>query len=311
MRAVVTYLLATGVLPKSPTVLPDWEQEGLSREAFDNICNTDRGMDETPIQEELQNLTTESSLAPIIVPVATRKGKQMMLQSGQSSTRQKWRPPPPTAPPGEIPPPTPPVTPLPRTRTRKQKDQDTSDSMFPTQVTITSADTALRQGKHRAPYPTIVQRTAGLLRKPQERMKQQREDYHLLGKIQDLDNEGTGGEYVADGDGLLWYPPPGSILRLTIPHSLIPGILALVHTTYGHPGVARTTELIQRTIGHHSRATSETTCFLADAECLRDPSASVSPCYRLACSSPGKSWKWTSITWEQGRKPGTNTSWLQ
>ena len=39
---------------------------------------------------------------------------------------------------------------------------------------------------------------------------------------------------------------PGYILRLAIPRSLVPGILALVHTTYGHPGVARTTELTQR-----------------------------------------------------------------
>ena len=73
-----------------------------------------------------------------------------------------------------------------------------------------------------------------------------REDSHLLGKIQDLDNGGTGGEYVTDDDGLLWYAPPGFILRLVIPRSPVPGILALVHTTYGHPGVARTTELTRR-----------------------------------------------------------------
>ena len=34
-RAVVTCLLATEVLPKAPTIPPDWEQEGLSFEAFD------------------------------------------------------------------------------------------------------------------------------------------------------------------------------------------------------------------------------------------------------------------------------------
>ena len=34
-------------------------------------------------------------------------------------------------------------------------------------------------------------------------MKQQREDSHMLGNIQDLDNGGTGGEYVIDGNGLL------------------------------------------------------------------------------------------------------------
>ena len=37
MRAVVICLLATGVLPKAPTISPDWGQEGLSCEAFDKI----------------------------------------------------------------------------------------------------------------------------------------------------------------------------------------------------------------------------------------------------------------------------------
>ena len=92
----------------------------------------------------------------------------------------------------------------------------------------------------------MVQRIAGLLRKPQELMKRQKKDSHLLGKIQDLDNGGTGGEYVTDDDGLLWYAPPGSILRLAILRSLVPGILAFVHTIYCHPGVARTTELTRR-----------------------------------------------------------------
>ena len=92
----------------------------------------------------------------------------------------------------------------------------------------------------------MVQRLAGLLRKPQELIKQQREGSYLLGKIQDIDNGGTGGGYVTDDDGLLWYAPPGSILRLAIPRSLVPGILVFVYTTYGHPGAARTTQLMQK-----------------------------------------------------------------
>ena len=75
-------------------------------------------------------------------------------------------------------------------------------------------------------------------------MKHQNEDSHLLGKIQDLDKGGTEGEYVADDNGLLWYITPGSTLRLAIPHSLVPDILPLVHTTYGHSGIAQTTELV-------------------------------------------------------------------
>ena len=57
MRAEVTCLLATGILPKAPTIPPDWEQEGLSCAAFD-IRNTAR-------------TTDESNLVPTIAPVVT------------------------------------------------------------------------------------------------------------------------------------------------------------------------------------------------------------------------------------------------
>ena len=59
MRAVVTCLLATGILPKAPTLPPDWEKEGLSSAAFD-ISNTD-------------GTTYESNLALTIAPVVIRK----------------------------------------------------------------------------------------------------------------------------------------------------------------------------------------------------------------------------------------------
>ena len=75
--------------------------------------------------------------------------------------------------------------------------------MFPTQETTTSAETALSQGEHQGPCPTMVQRIADLLRKPQELIKRQKEDSYLLGKVQDLNNGGTGEEYVTDDNGLL------------------------------------------------------------------------------------------------------------
>ena len=75
-RAVVTRLPATRVLlTKAPTTPPHWEQEGLPFEAFDNIRNTDERIDETPIQEELQDPTTESNPTPIMASVVTRKGE--------------------------------------------------------------------------------------------------------------------------------------------------------------------------------------------------------------------------------------------
>ena len=111
MRAVVTCLFGTGVLPKALTIPPDWEKNGLSREAFDNTRNMDREIDGTPIQEKLQNSTAESSLNLIVAQVVTRKEKQRMLQSGHYPPLQESRTPtqeqsPPTAPPGEVPPPT-------------------------------------------------------------------------------------------------------------------------------------------------------------------------------------------------------------
>ena len=163
MRAVVTCLLATGILPKAPTIPPDWEQEGLSCAAFD-IRNTDGTAD-------------ESNLAPTIAPAVTRKGKKRMLH--HPPTPQESRQPPSTAPPGTMPPPTP-VAPSPRTRTRKQRDQGTPETMFPPQETATSAETALNQGEHQGPYPTMVQRIADQLRKPHELMNQQRGDSHLF-----------------------------------------------------------------------------------------------------------------------------------
>ena len=140
--------------------------------------------------------------------------------------------------------------------------------MLPTQETATSAETALSQGEHQGPYPTMVQRIADLLRKPQELMKRQKEDSHLLGKVQDLNNGGTGGEYSTDEDGLLWYAPQGSILCLAIPRSLVPGILAFVHITYGHPGVARTTELTQRKY-HWTSLKSDVRDYVLSCGCRR------------------------------------------
>ena len=136
-------------------------------------------------------------------------------------------------------------------------------------------------------------------------MERQREDSHVFRRVRDLNNGGTGGGYVTDDDGLLWYAPPGSMLRLPIPRSLVPGVLAFVHTTYGHPGVARTTELTQRKYHwHHSKATSETTCFLVGAKGSNGPPASASPCCQPASLSPGKSSRWISTKWEQGLRPG-------
>ena len=85
-----------------------------------------------------------------------------------------------------------------------------------------------------------------LLQDTPELVKNQSKDPALLEVVKDLVSGGMGGDYVLDEKQLLWYSPVGSAPRLAIPQSLKAGIMALVHTTYGHPGVARTILLVQQ-----------------------------------------------------------------
>ena len=54
-----------------------------------------------------------------------------------------------------------------------------------------------------------------------------------------------GGDCLLDDEAILWYSSKGEDRKLAIPRMMIPGVLALVHSTFGHPGVARTTLLVQ------------------------------------------------------------------
>ena len=76
IRALVTCLVATGILPRAPTVPPDWKQEGPSGAAFD-IRNTG-------------GTTDESNLAPTIAPVVTRKGKHRMLHHPNTPRESRY-----------------------------------------------------------------------------------------------------------------------------------------------------------------------------------------------------------------------------
>lgn len=50
---------------------------------------------------------------------------------------------------------------------------------------------------------------------------------------------------MLDDNDLLWNAPPREEPKLTIPRALVPGILVLVYSAYGHPGAARTLLLIR------------------------------------------------------------------
>ena len=99
MRVVVTCLLATGALRKLLQFHLTGNRRDFHVKSSTTFTNMDRGIDETPLQEELQNSITESGLAPIIAPMVAQKGKQNMLQSDYSPPLQESTPPPVTVPP--------------------------------------------------------------------------------------------------------------------------------------------------------------------------------------------------------------------
>ena len=96
------------------------------------------------------------------------------------------------------------------------------------------------------PLPPMVDQVAEVLRDTPRLMQRQREDARLgpiwgrlRGRGDRQSPEGTA-NYVLDGNDLLWSVPRGETPKLAIPRALVPGVLALVLSTYGHPGVART-----------------------------------------------------------------------
>lgn len=62
-----------------------------------------------------------------------------------------------------------------------------------------------------------------------------------------LDDEGHGaggvGHLLNDSDPL-WKVRFGEAVKVTNSRVLVPGVLALVHSTFEHPGIARTTLLV-------------------------------------------------------------------
>ena len=64
--------------------------------------------------------------------------------------------------------------------------------------------------------------------------------------------------YLIDEKELVWYPPDKSKPVLAVPRSVIPELLAIVHTLHGHAGVGATLSLV---CGHfHWPAIALRTC---------------------------------------------------
>lgn len=94
----------------------------------------------------------------------------------------------------------------------------------------------------------MVERLMGLLKSTLLLGRKQADDANL-GQIRREMMEGGwqragGGTCLLHGGNLLWIPSQGQAPRLAIPRFLIPGVLALVHSTFGHLGVAKTTKVV-------------------------------------------------------------------
>jgi len=86
-----------------------------------------------------------------------------------------------------------------------------------------------------------------VLRDPTQLAEAQQRD-PTLGPIRVMLEAGQGDDtdYILADDHLLWYAPRGGTYAIAVPLRLVPGVLALIHGVYGHPGTARTTLLIAR-----------------------------------------------------------------
>lgn len=73
----------------------------------------------------------------------------------------------------------------------------------------------------------------------------QRRDTALKSILVELGLGEIEGEYLLDDEGLLWYAPKRADPKLAVPRVMVPGFLALVHSTFSHPVVVRTTLLVQ------------------------------------------------------------------
>ncbi|CAB1106551.1 unnamed protein product [Ectocarpus sp. CCAP 1310/34] len=126
-------------------------------------------------------------------------------------------------------------------------DDDASEASMPgvdlpTPTTEETADasTPLFRG------PTEqLERMERILRDPAKLAEEQQKDF-VLGPIRRNLETGKGevGDYVLDDQKLLFHAPRGKLHAIALPRRLIPGVLALAHGTFAHPGSARTTIII-------------------------------------------------------------------
>ncbi|CAB1113987.1 unnamed protein product [Ectocarpus sp. CCAP 1310/34] len=142
--------------------------------------------------------------------------------------------------------PSPPIEPVPSSPPSPvNADPDTSmpDVELPTP--------AVDGGARKVSVPTFrghseqLEKMERILRDPVQLADEQQKDF-MLGPIRkDLENgKSETSDYILDDQSLLFHAPRGKLHAIALPRRLIPGVLALAHGTFAHPGRARTTIII-------------------------------------------------------------------
>ena len=106
-------------------------------------------------------------------------------------------------------------------------------------------------------HSVMLAQTADTLQKSRRWEETQRRDAMLEPIPFKLGSGEVGGEYLLDDEGILWHAPGGENPELAVPRVMIPGVLALVHSTFGIPGVAHISILAQ---GKYNRPTWSRMC---------------------------------------------------
>ncbi|CAN0166915.1 unnamed protein product, partial [Ectocarpus fasciculatus] len=182
-----------------------------------------------------------------------------------------------------------------RSATRKNRDETTTPAATPA-TTATQTPSSGQRQRHRnrrtspppTPSPPLTRQTPEEIQQDVSKRHSARleelenilRDTKLLIKSQCRDpilgpirrqlekSRGENGDYVLDDQQLLWHAPRGRQYAVATPRHLVPGVLALVHGTFGHPGVARTTLLIEKRY-HWPTLKKDTREYVLSCRCRR------------------------------------------
>lgn len=147
---------------------------------------------------------------------------------------------------------------------------------------------------------SMVDRVMDVLKRSMQLGRKQADDTALGSIRKELlegDGQGPGEEdYMLDDIDVLWNAPLEQAPKLAVPHVLVPRSFALVHSTYGHPGVATAMKLVSQKFSR-ATLTKEVREYVLSRGCRgRSRSASQRACYWQDSCALRRYWRWTSRT---------------